>query len=109
VIDGDDPLGRLVDEDDVIRTDRADEAPVQLSIDGRHDPHGIPILGFEEVVSQAAATAGGGCGGELFGIECLVETIAEASRQTGEVWMLQRIDHDASSRQLRMYQLARGD
>lgn len=104
MIEGNDPGGCVVGQDDVIGPDGPDLTTIELAVGGRDDAHGPAVLCLEQVIAQASPAAGGSLGSMLLSVERLVEAVPQPTRQVGEIGMLQRVDQCASSGTTPMYQ-----
>ena len=77
VVDRDHPGGGLIDENNVISSHRPHLTPIELAVGHRNDPNRPPVLSLQEVVSQTATSTSGGSRRVLFGVEGLVQAIAQ--------------------------------
>jgi hypothetical protein len=86
---GQPPLHVFLSEDYMVDSDRLDRSTICLPVGAADHHRTVAILGFQEPISQVESAPGGGCRGQLLGLEGFVEIFPQAAAYPEQVGMPQ--------------------
>ena len=100
---GDEPLGCVVDQDDVVDSNSFDHAAVKVAVGGGEHNVLPTIFGIKQPISKRPAAPRCGSRRSLLGIEGVVEPVSERTPEPNQIRMPHRVHSRSPSLSLPLF------